>query len=181
MELVNVVASGTIGRELELRAFCDDISPDNDATYNTRMNALVIKFDSPSATVMMYTSGNIIVAGCENTLSLDRVQEHLQEILSSREIISDEFELGLDINNMVYTADLGRSVDQNKLVSKLGYECTQYEPEQNSFVVYRPSGHSCSVTISSSGKSVISGVESESEANEVFARLQSGVNEKEDN
>jgi transcription initiation factor TFIID TATA-box-binding protein len=175
MELVNVVASGTVERELKLRALREDLDAKIATEYNERMNSLILRFESPSATIILYTSGNFVITGCGSPSELKRVQTRLQNALSSLGIISNQFELKIEINNMVYTADLGKSVNLNLLVLEIGHEHAEYEPEQNPFVIYRPSGHSCSVTVSSSGKSVISGAKSESEAMEVFEHLRSIV------
>lgn len=62
-----------------------------------------------------------------------------------------------DIQNIVCTAELNRSLNLSALAVGLGLEVTEYEPEQFPGLIYRPENTSCVVLLFATGRVVITG------------------------
>lgn len=176
VELVNIVSTGTLNRELGISRLAEDIEIFH-AEYKVKSSpGLYLKFDEESPTVILSRSGKYIITGANSLAVLDETQQQLFELLRS---------LGLDIsqssspvvNNMVCTEDLEAIVDLNALSIELGLENVEYEPEQFPGAVFRPKETEGVLIIFASGKVVITGVTSEQSAVDAFDQLKIKVDE----
>ncbi|ELZ06796.1 transcription factor [Natrialba aegyptia] len=176
-EVVNVVAAGNVGRELEIRAVGEDI----DATevkgasdeYQTPTLYLREQEDSPLVTV--YESGSYHISGATSIEEAEKAQNWLIDSLESLDIrgLNPTFE----VKNVVVVGDLEQSVDLNELVVRFGFEQTEYEPEQFPGLVYRPSDIQAVLLIFASGRVVIPGSPDVETGFAAFEMLRDRLNE----
>jgi len=102
-----------------------------------------------------------------------------EEIQENKKLIEREFsKIGIDssigevdLTNIVFTADLNKQVDLNRVSIDLGLECTEYEPEQFPGLVYRL--ETGVVLIFSSGNLVLTGFTETEDAQRAYDKLKS--------
>ena len=150
----NVVASTGIGQELDLESLAMDLTG---AEYDPeQFPGLVYRTQEPKAAALIFRSGKIVCTGASST---DAVHQSL-------EIVFEAFrDLGLDVGedpeivvqNIVTSADLGRTLNLNAIAIGLGLEQVEYEPEQFPGLVYRLEDVDVVALLFGSGKLVITG------------------------
>lgn len=178
LSVVNLVFSGKLSLELELSAVAEDLRDFKfveDVEHSRRKgNRLLIHFVDNDPLVILAPSGVYVVTGGDNYGETDKAREYLLRALSKMGIISSSKPSSEEIidefapRNIVLTADTQEEINLDTLAVGLGLENTEYEPEQFPGLVYRPSSSSCTILAFSSGKVVITGVTSESVAQEEF-------------
>ncbi|MWV65661.1 TATA-box-binding protein C [Halorubrum sp. JWXQ-INN 858] len=166
-EIVNVVAAGKLGRELDVQTVAEDINAGvvklSDETYSNRV--VYLRREEGGPMVTLFRSGSYHVTGAKSAEEAEELKDWMVAMLR---------ELGIEatatfaIKNVVMTADLGERVNLNALVIGLGLEKTEYEPEQFPGVVYRPPDIESVFLIFGSGKVVITGSPDVKTANEGF-------------
>ena len=175
VEVVNVVAGGDLRKELDLDRLEEDLFTH---MLDRKHNGLYIKRQDNSPLIILYRSGKYVITGASSITKSRTEKNGLINMLNDLgiRIIEPTF----SIYNLVCRGDLGQTLDLEKLHLIIGFEKTEYEPEQSPFMIYRSDKHDCVITISSSGKSVINGVKSLSAAEESFRYLKSLLDEKGD-
>lgn len=159
--------------ELDLEMVMRDIEIEN-VTYNpSNFSALIIKTEIPS-TIMVFSSGKYLITGVSNNTDVRRSEDRLFEQLRSLGISINQVEKA-EIRNIVCTANIEQQIDLPNLMIELGLENTEYEPEQSPFLVYRPPTGDCVMTISSSGKTVITGLTTEEQGEREFKNFKEDV------
>jgi transcription initiation factor TFIID TATA-box-binding protein len=156
-EIVNVVASGTLGRELNIRAVGEDINAaevkSQTSEYKTPTAYIREREGGPLVTV--YESGSYHISGAE---SIEEAEETRDWFVGQLERMGVE---GVDstfaVKNVVVVGDLGESLNLNALAIRFGLERVEYEPEQFPGMVYRPDGSDSVFLIFASGRVVIPG------------------------
>jgi transcription initiation factor TFIID TATA-box-binding protein len=169
VEVVNIAAGGEIGSEVDI----EQVAHDSDlpvSNFNPENNATFLRFEEDGELVILYTSGKYILRGGDDFDNMYRVND---------QFISHLSQLGLEISNptletknVVVVGDLEREVNLEALMIGLGLEQAEYEPEQFPGLVYRPSDKSCVLLVFASGKVVITGSKTKSEAQDAFDRLE---------
>lgn len=155
MNLVNVVATGSINHELDLKTVHKDIQNYNQVNESeiTRSN-LNIRFTEADGTLLLYASGKYNIMGCSSVDEVEIINQLFLDTLSELGItIQSELSI-LSISNYVYTIDLNQDINLNKIYFELDGD-VRYEPEQNPFVIYKPDNINGMITISNSGKCVV--------------------------
>ena len=150
----NVVASTGIGQELDLQSVAMDLEG---ADYDPeQFPGLVYRTENPKSAALIFRSGKIVCTGAKST---DAVHESLGIVfdeLRALEIpVSDDPEI--TVQNIVTSADLGRSLNLNAIAIGLGLENIEYEPEQFPGLVYRLEEPDVVALLFGSGKLVITG------------------------
>ena len=154
IQIENVVASSDIVQELALETLADDLmasdyDPDN-------FPGLVYRLQEPKAAALIFRSGKIVCTGAN---SVENVQTALQQVFDKlRELgiqVADDPEIV--VQNIVSSADLGRTLNLNAIAIGLGLENIEYEPEQFPGLVYRLDEPSVVALLFGSGKLVITG------------------------
>jgi len=154
IQIENVVASTDIGQELALETLANDLvasdyDPDN-------FPGLVYRLQEPKAAALIFRSGKIVCTGAN---SVENVQTALQQVFDKlRELgiqVADDPEIV--VQNIVSSADLGRTLNLNAIAIGLGLENIEYEPEQFPGLVYRLDEPSVVALLFGSGKLVITG------------------------
>ncbi|XVH32928.1 TATA-box-binding protein [Haloferacaceae archaeon DSL9] len=150
----NVVASTGIGQELDLQSVAMDLEG---ADYDPeQFPGLVYRTQDPKSAALIFRSGKIVCTGAKST---DAVHESLHIVfdkLRELEIPIDE-EPEITVQNIVTSADLGKSLNLNAIAIGLGLENIEYEPEQFPGLVYRLDEPSVVALLFGSGKLVITG------------------------
>ena len=159
----NVVASTGIGQELDLESLAMDLTG---AEYDPeQFPGLVYRTQEPKAAALIFRSGKIVCTGASST---EAVRESLGIVFEALR------ELGLDVGddpeivvqNIVTSADLGRTLNLNAIAIGLGLERVEYEPEQFPGLVYRLDEVDVVALLFGSGKLVITGGKRPTDARE---------------
>lgn len=154
LEIQNVVASTSIGQELDLESLSMDLTG---AEYNPdNFPGLVYRTQEPKAASLIFRSGKIVCTGASSVEDVDRAVEQVFGELAELGIPTDNREEPT-IQNIVSSADLGTTLNLNALAIGLGLEDVEYEPEQFPGLVYRISEPDVVVLLFGSGKIVITG------------------------
>jgi transcription initiation factor TFIID TATA-box-binding protein len=178
VEVVNIVAGGDLGAELDLSELHSHFTSieEYQASYNTESsNALQLRFEENGPLCMIYRTGKFVITGAGSDESLNETFNRLLKEFRKIDLIGDD--IGLEIYNKVFTEDLGNDIDLSKLSIYLGFENTEYEPEQTPFLVYNPSDTIGVVTIASSGKIVVNGIRTKKEAEDIAKEIGNKVSQ----
>ncbi|MDF9748305.1 TATA-box-binding protein [Natrinema salsiterrestre] len=176
-EVVNVVAAGSLGRQLDISAVGDDIDA-AEVNYNTdgyQTPTVYLREQEGGPLVTVYESGSYHISGATSITEVEGVYEWLVEALNRLGIegIDPEFE----VKNVVLVGDLNLKLDLTRLALELGLEQTEYEPEQFSGLVYRPTELPSVFLLFASGRVVVPGSPDEKTAFRAFDNLQEKLSE----
>lgn len=177
IEIVNVVASGDLGSELDLKALLTDL-PTNDVIteYHPETHpGLHIRFEDAGPLVTVYTSGSYVIMGAKNKSQVNHLFSCLQESLEELGIQIDRQQASPVIQNIICKGDLGQELDLNTLSIILELENIEYEPEQSPFLYYWPEEYDCVISIPANGEVVITGIKTQSEAEAAFEFLETKI------
>lgn len=154
INIENVVASTSIGQELELESVAMDLKG---ADYDPeQFPGLVYRTQNPKSAALIFRSGKIVCTGANST---DAVHESLHIVFDKlRELqIQVEENPEIIVQNIVSSADLGRTLNLNAIAIGLGLENIEYEPEQFPGLVYRLDQPEVVALLFGSGKLVVTG------------------------
>lgn len=155
IDVVNMVASGKLGVEIDIETLASDIPQ---AEYDReKYHGLYLRFDEDFPLSTIYRSGKYILTGAKSADQLLEARSLVLTELHQVGLLNVAEDSQFAIQNIVCQADLGESVDLNAIMIALGLENTEYEPEQFPGLVYRPEGFECVFLIFSSGKLIITG------------------------
>lgn len=174
LEVVNIVGSGDLDRELDLEQVTKDADV-YEANYEEGTGSIFLKVNEDSGLVILYRSGKYIVRGGKEFDKLYRTNKEFLETLRELGIIEDSYHPSFEINNLVFVGDLGRTVGLEALVIQLGLENAEFEPEQFPGLVYRPDNFDCVLLVFGSGKVSITGSDDTDEAIEAFRFLEEEI------
>jgi transcription initiation factor TFIID TATA-box-binding protein len=170
VETVQVVGAGDLDMELDLSTLRRDLKEYVTPFGSESSPGLYFKFGENTPTVALYRSGSFHITGAKSEEEIHDSHQRLLGLMNSLGI--DNIDTHFEISNVVSTADLGRSFDLAALCIELGFENTEYEPEQFPGLVFRPSEFSTTFVIFANGKVVITGVKTSQEAKRAFERLE---------
>lgn len=136
---------------------------------------MYIRFEEDALLITVYRTGKFIVTGADSEEEAHTIRERLLDLLANNGMIPTPEDEWFRIQNLVYTAELGKSLNLNALTIGLGLENTEYEPEQFPGLIYRPSGADSVVLLFASGRVVITGSPDIDTAEETFTALQDEV------
>lgn len=174
LEIVNIVGSGDIGREVDV----EQVSIDADvyqANYKEGSSSVLLRFSDESGLIILYRSGKYIIRGGKDYEKLHRTKNDFFDLLRRLGLIEGSSSPTFKINNIVFVGDLGQSVNLEALVIQLGLENAEFEPEQFPGIVYRPPEFDCVLLIFGSGKMSITGSNDEDEAVDAYRAVESEV------
>ncbi|WP_336134208.1 TATA-box-binding protein [Natronomonas amylolytica] len=174
LELVNTVAGGQIDAEVDLQALKEDLPF---KTCYIKGPGLYFKFDDSGPTIVLARSGKYFFTGAKSLQEVDRTRDATLDLFSERGIIDTAEDDSFSVKNMVFTADIDRSMKLSHLSIILGLESVEYEPEQFPGLIYRPDTYNCVLLIFASGKVVITGATSRETAEMAFNQLLNTISE----
>lgn len=164
VEVVNVVSSCNFGVELDLGVIADDEGLLEDPRIESLEHSLksgerlLVRFPNKSALTILSRKGTCIITGAGSEGELQVAQDQIKQILLDHRVIESKDIVPFEIQNMVCTAELHKDIDLNQMMVILGFESTEYEPEQFPGLIYRPEDNQGVILIFNSGKIVITGV-----------------------
>jgi len=171
VEIVNVVASGALGIELDLERLTDDIG-ESIARYDPdKYPGMYLRFNEDGPLITVYRTGKFIITGAESEAASYSLRERFLDLFSGMNVIEEAEDEWFKIQNYVCTAELEQNLNLNALAIGLGLEQVEYEPEQFPGLIYRPENAEGVVLLFSNGRMVITGCQSIDTAEEIFSRL----------
>lgn len=172
IEIVNMVGSGALGRELNLESVYESIGHPV-AKYDPEMYpAIYLRFGDDYPLITIYRSGKYIITGATSKEEMSSVRERFLAFSSDLGITEEANDVNFSIKNYVCTEELGHDLNLNNVSIALGLEQTEYEPEQFPGIIYRPEAHHGVVLIFSTGNIIITGCRSFEAAEEIFTDLE---------
>ncbi|MDG5761685.1 TATA-box-binding protein [Natronococcus sp. A-GB1] len=165
IEIENVVVSSGIGQELDLQSVAMDLEG---ADYNPeQFPGLVYRTTDPISAALIFRSGKTVCTGAK---SVENVHESLEIVFEELRDLHIEVEEDPEIivQNIVSSADLGRSLNLNAIAIGLGLENIEYEPEQFPGLVYRLDEPDVVALLFGSGKLVVTGGEEVDDARQAI-------------
>ena len=166
--IVNIVASGKLGVELDLNALYEDLDVEEVQYEPEQFPGLQIRFVEDGPIIILFSSGSYTVVGAKTHDQVQNLYNRLNEVLQELGLDYDPNESSPEIKNLICKGNLGREIDLDALVLALGLENVEYEPEQSPFVYYWPEDTDCLITIPTNGQCIITGITTLGEAEEVF-------------
>ncbi len=155
IEVVNVVATATIGESVRL----DELADLPFITYNpSRYFCAYFKDESMEAKVSIFTSGKMIAVGAKSEQSARQAFHHVIQVLSKLGIIKRS-KPKVTVRNVVVTVELDTPLNMEEMLDLI--PGLVYEPEQFPGAIFRPVDSDATVLIFASGKMVIAGIKSE--------------------
>ncbi|MDW5563771.1 MAG: TATA-box-binding protein [Methanomassiliicoccus sp.] len=150
----NVVASATLGNELDLQALAMTLEK---AEYEPeKFPGLIYRINDPKAALLLFKSGKVVCTGAKNS---DQVHEAIGKLIKQLEktgvTVADEPEI--IVQNIVASANLGEELNLNAIAISFGLEQVEYEPEQFPGLVYRMNDPKIVILLFGSGRLVCTG------------------------
>lgn len=166
VEVVNVVASGSLGVELDLEAIADDLDiVDYDPD---KYPGAYFRFGDSAPLITLYRTGKYIITGASSEEEAYTTREEFLNTLSGHKILPTAEDDWFRLQNYVCMSEVGENLNLSALAIGLGLEVTEYEPEQFPGLVYRPAEHDCVLLVFGSGKVIITGATSIQAAEAAF-------------
>lgn len=170
----NVVASTSIGQELNLEQLGDDLP---EADYNPdRFPGLIYRTQEPKATALIFRSGNIVCTGASSEQAVRMSLSTVSDVLADLGIaVSDS--PSIEVQNIVAGVDFDHRLNLNALAIGLGLENIEYEPEQFPGLVYRLEEPTVVALLFGSGKAVMTGAKTADEITHATTAVETRLQE----
>ncbi|QLG61939.1 TATA-box-binding protein [Halorarum salinum] len=166
----NVVASGSLGIEIDLEVVAHELSEVVDYDPEKYPGAY-FRLDDSAPLITVYRTGKYIITGAGSEEEAFATPSEFLRLLTDHSILPEAGDEWYKIQNYVCMADIDKQLDLSALAIGLGLEFTEYEPEQFPGLVYRPTNHNCVMLIFGSGKVIITGTTDVHSAEEAVADL----------
>ena len=154
MEIQNVVASSSLGQELDLNHIEECLKG---AEYNPQQfPGLVYRLKEPKTATLLFRSGKVVCTGAKSLSDVIVAVGKVKEDLKKADI-HIAIEPKVEVQNIVASSDLGQEINLNTVAITLGLEKVEYEPEQFPGLVYRLDDPKVVVLLFGSGKMVCTG------------------------
>jgi len=154
MKIENVVASTSLGQELDLNKIEDSLEG---AEYNPQQfPGLVYRLKEPKTATLLFRSGKIVCTGGKSYTEVKAAITKVAKDLEKADI-KITIEPKIEVQNIVASSDLGQEINLNTVAITLGLEKVEYEPEQFPGLVYRLDDPKVVVLLFGSGKMVCTG------------------------
>ncbi|MFC7157634.1 TATA-box-binding protein [Halomarina halobia] len=165
----NVVASTALDQELDLDQLTAD--PPSADYHPERFPGLIYRIEEPTATTLLFRSGNIVATGAQSTDAIHIALVHLFDALAELGLLVPDHPT-ITIQNIVSSADLTQPLNLHAIALAVGLERIEYEPEQFPGLVYRLDDPLVVVLLFGSGKLVITGGTTPTDAEDAIETLQ---------
>ena len=173
IEIVNVVASATLGQKIDLKTIVK-VFPDV-AYHPKKFPGLVFKLKRPKTATLIFSSGSMVCTGAKSAQQArSAVRKVVRELRNAGIVILSEPKIV--IQNMVAYADLFCSIDVEEAVRTM--ENVMYEPEQFPGLIYRMLDPKVVMLIFVSGKLVCVGAKNEEMIQKAVDKLRKILEEK---
>ncbi|MEE9237263.1 MAG: TATA-box-binding protein [Thermoplasmata archaeon] len=154
MKIENVVASTSLGSELDLQAIALALGG---AEYEPeQFPGLIYRLKDPKTATLLFRSGKVVCTGAK---SLENVRTAIRIVAEQIEAAGIEIDRDpeIEVQNIVASSDLEQEINLNAIAISLGLDRVEYEPEQFPGLVYRLDDPKVVVLLFGSGKLVCTG------------------------
>src|SRR5438132_10645516 len=150
----NVVASTSLGRELDLKAIA--LALGGSEYEPEQFPGLIYRIKEPKTAILLFRSGKVVCTGAK---SLENVKTAIDLVAKQIEAAGIPIKKNpvIEVQNIVASSDLGTEINLNAIAISLGLEKVEYEPEQFPGLVYRIAVPTGVVLLFGSGKLVRTG------------------------
>ena len=164
----NVVASTSLGRELDLKAIA--LALGGSEYEPEQFPGLIYRIKEPKTAILLFRSGKVVCTGAK---SLENVKTAIDLVAKQIEAagISIKKNPEIEVQNIVASSDLGTEINLNAIAISLGLEKVEYEPEQFPGLVYRIDVPKVVVLLFGSGKLVCTGARKPSDVEEAVEKI----------
>ncbi len=166
----NVVASGSLGIEIDLETVAHELSEVVDYDPEKYPGAY-FRFSDSAPLITVYRTGKYIITGAGSEEEASTTRSEFLQLLTDHSILPEAEDEWFKIQNYVCMVDLDKQLDLSALAIGLGLEVSEYEPEQFPGLVYRPTDYDCVMLIFGSGKVIITGTTAVDSAEEAVTCL----------
>jgi transcription initiation factor TFIID TATA-box-binding protein len=154
LQIENIVASAKIANYLDLPVLATGIKY---ADYNRkRFPGVVIRMMAPKVAALVFGSGKVVITGAKSVGNIETGLSILGDLLRNLGIDVPR-KISYTIQNIVMSADLGTTINLNKIAVGFNLDQIEYEPEQFPGLVYRLGTPKVVVLLYNSGKLIITG------------------------
>lgn len=168
LNIENMVASTSVGESIDLtHAAALFESSEYDPEH---FAGVIVRLKKPNSTVMIFRSGKLVSTGAKGFEDVEDGIGRVVDMLSQAGIISEVFPY-IKYQNIVFSANLDRKLNLNKVALELGLENVEYEPDRFPGLVYRLFVPKVVILIFSTGKIVITGCKEYRDAEEAVEIL----------
>jgi transcription initiation factor TFIID TATA-box-binding protein len=168
IKIENVVASTSLGKELDLQAIALTLGG---AEYDPeQFPGLIYRIKEPKTAVLLFRSGKVV---CTGGKSLENVKTAIGLVAKQIEAAGIPVNKSPEIvvQNIVATSDLGAQIDLNATAITLGLGKVEYEPEQFPGLVYRIDEPKVVALLFGSGKLVCTGARKPSDVEQAVEKI----------
>lgn len=166
----NVVASGSLGRELDLESVDRELSEIVDYDPKKYPGAY-FRLNDSAPLITVYRTGKYIITGAGSEEEASATRSEFLRLLADHSILPETDDEWYKIQNYVCMVDIEQQLNLSALAIGLGLEFSEYEPEQFPGLVHRPTDHDSVMLIFGSGKVIVTGVTSVNSAEEAITDL----------
>ena len=168
IKIENVVASTSLGEELDLQAIALALEG---AEYEPeQFPGLIYRLKEPKTATLLFRSGKVVCTGAK---SLENVKVAITKVAKQIEKagIKVQIEPDVVVQNIVASSDLCQDINLTAIAISLGLERVEYEPEQFPGLVYRLDEPKVVVLLFGSGKLVCTGARQPSDVEEAVCKI----------
>lgn len=168
IKIENVVASTSIGEELDLTAIA--LAIDGAEYEPEQFPGLIYRLKEPKTATLLFRSGKVVCTGAK---SLKDVKRAIKKVATEVEKagIAVNKEPDIKVQNIVASSDLKVEINLNAIAITLGLEKVEYEPEQFPGLVYRLDDPKVVVLLFGSGKLVCTGARQPEDVERAVLRI----------
>lgn len=168
IKIENVVASTSLGKELDLKAIA--LALGGSEYEPEQFPGLIYRIKEPKTAILLFRSGKVVCTGAKS----------LENVKTAIDLVGQQIEAaGIPVNkkpeivvqNIVATSDLGAQIDLNAVAISLGLGQVEYEPEQFPGLVYRIDEPKVVVLLFGSGKVVCTGARKPSDVEQAIEKI----------
>jgi transcription initiation factor TFIID TATA-box-binding protein len=172
-KIENCVATVTVSltEKMDLNSVAQKFE---DVEYNPeRFPGLIMRLDKPKATVLVFSTGKMVITGLRVAADADKVVDKVIKRIQKCKISIANPEI--IVQNIVASGDLNCAIDLNMAAVVMEY--TMYEPEVFPGLIFRMQEPYAVFLIFSTGKIVCTGAKTEEKVKESIKKLYGLVRE----
>ncbi|MHA2198142.1 MAG: TATA-box-binding protein, partial [Promethearchaeota archaeon] len=172
-KIENVVATVTV--EITEKIDLNQIARwHTEAEYNPeRFPGLIMRMEKPRATILIFSTGKMVVTGLRQALEAERVVDKVIKNIKKAGIILSNPEI--TIQNIVASGDLHTNIDLN--MAAIVMEYTIFDPETFPGLIYRMQDPKTVFLIFSTGRIVCTGAKQKEIVRDAVLKLNQQVRE----
>jgi len=154
IKIENVVASASLGTELDLQAIV--LALDGAEYDPEQFPGLIYRLKEPKTATLLFRSGKAVCTGGKSLAQVEAAIRKVVEKIEAAGIVIKTTPT-IEVQNIVASSDLGAKINLNSIAISVGLEKVEYEPEQFPGLVYRLDSPKVVVLLFGSGKLVCTG------------------------